>query len=264
MRRTRKIQIRKLVVFVANAITLIMLTLIPGLPLMGTAFSGQHTALLPSRFPVSFLRQSQFLSQTKLSNGKFLVASEQITDPNFSKTVVLLIHYDWNGAMGLVINRPTEVKISSMFPEIGRLKDRTDTVFIGGPVARNQMLMLLRSNSTVEEADHIFDNIYVSSSRAALEQIIGSADPEGRFRIYAGHAGWAPGQLDQEVSIGGWHVMPADAEMIFHKAPSEIWPELIRRSSLQWVKVRKPGRKVEQGFEPGFSCTIDLAHGLRY
>lgn len=236
---------RKDPVSVALAITLILLTLLPGMPLMGAAFSGQHAALLPPWDPVSFFSPGLFRSKAVLSKGKFLVANEDLTDPNFSKTVVLLIHYDFHGAMGLVINRPTDVKLSTLFPEIKGLRERPDTVYIGGPVARDQILMLMRSRDQLEGARPVFDDISVSASRTALRQMIDIADPEKRFRIYSGHAGWAPGQLDQELSRGGWHVLPADAEIVFDKAPSEIWPELIRRSSVQWVRAPQPSWNVE-------------------
>jgi putative transcriptional regulator len=69
-------------------------------------------------------------------------------------------------------------------------------------------------------------------------------NPEGeeRFRVYAGYAGWAPGQLDNEIANGGWYVLGADAETVFDKSASEIWPELIQRSSAQWVMLLKLGR----------------------
>jgi len=158
-------------------------------------------------------------------------------DPRFSETVILLIKYDWHGAMGLIINRPTEVKLSTILPEIKELGQRTDTVYIGGPVAEHQMFLLIKTGSRPGESHYVFDDIYVSSSQIVLKQMIDDADAGKRFRVYVGYAGWAPKQLLGEVLRGDWHVLQADAETIFNKEPSEIWPELIRRSSVQWVKV---------------------------
>jgi putative transcriptional regulator len=124
------------------------------------------------------------------------------------------------------------VKVSTILPEVEGLEPQTDTVYIGGPVAANHMLLLVRSGSEPEESRHIFEDVYVSSSQTALQQMIEKSDGGNRFRVYAGHAGWAPGQLEQEVSRGSWHVLEADAETVFDKTPSQIWPEMIQRSPM--------------------------------
>jgi len=173
----------------------------------------------------------------ELSKGKFLVASKKLRDPQFFETVVLLIDYGSQGAMGLVINRPTTVKLSKVLPEIEGLQKRSDTIYLGGPVAKNQLMLLIRTNSPPEESRLVFKDIYLSSSQTIIEKMIDNPDTPERFRVYAGYAGWAPGQLDQEVSRGGWHILEADEESVFDKTPAEIWPELIRRSSALWVRV---------------------------
>jgi putative transcriptional regulator len=216
-------------------------------PILGAASSGQHAALLPFRFPVTLPSPGSFRSEARLARGKFLVASRHLRDPNFSETVVLLIDYDWHGAMGLVINRPSELRLSTVLPEIKGLEQPTDTVYIGGPVARSQMLLLIQSRSQPKESSRVFKDIYVSSSRTVLQRMIDDADAGEKFRVYAGNAGWAPGQLYREVSRGGWHVLEADAETVFDKAPAEVWPELIRRASVQWVRLQAPARNVRKG-----------------
>jgi putative transcriptional regulator len=174
----------------------------------------------------------------------FLVASRQLKDPNFLKTVVLLLEYSRSGAMGLVINRPTEVKLSNVLPKMEGLQDLADTLYVGGPVAKKQMLLLVRSGSKPNDSRRVFDDIYVSSSRALLQKMINDGDQGKAFRLYAGHAGWAPGQLDREVKRGGWHVLQADVATVFEKVPSEIWPELIHRSSALWVRLMEPKENV--------------------
>lgn len=243
-------RIRKESVSIAVVIILILLPTLPGMSLIGAASSGQHAALLPFRFPVTLPSPGSFWSEARLARGKFLVASRHLRDPNFSETVVLLIDYDRYGAMGLVINRPSEVRLSTVLPEIEGLEQRTDTVYIGGPVARSQMLLLVRSGRQPEGSRYVFEDIYITSSRGVLERMIDDTDGGERFRVYAGHAGWAPGQLDREVSRGGWHVLQADAETVFDKAPSEIWPELIRQSSVLWARLPAPGRNPEREARP--------------
>ena len=181
-------------------------------------------------------------SMKALAKGKFLVASRRLRDPNFKETVVLLIDYGQDGAMGLVINRPSKIKLAAVFPDIKELKERKDTIFVGGPVAVNQMLLLVGTPQLPEESQEVTQDVYISSSWKVLERLVKNAAKDERFRIFAGYAGWAPNQLDFEKSRGDWHVLKADAETVFDKKPSEIWPELILRASVKWVRAHAPFR----------------------
>lgn len=163
--------------------------------------------------------------------GKFLVAKRHLWDPNFTRTVVLLVDHGPEGAMGLVVNRSSEVKIETVLPDLEGVGGRSDTVFLGGPVAREMMILLLRADSQPEGALHVFDDVYVSSSPLLLERLIGEGVPPHRLRAFTGHAGWAPGQLETEVGRGDWLIWPADADTVFDRAPEAVWPRLIRRES---------------------------------
>jgi putative transcriptional regulator len=88
----------------------------------------------------------------------------------------------------------------------------------------------------------VFGNVYISSSREELRRIIKKGDKDERFRIYAGYAGWAPKQLENECDRGDWHVLKADAETLFDKQSSEVWHELIQRLSKKWVRAKIPGQ----------------------
>ena len=181
-------------------------------------------------------------SKEELAKGKFLVASRKLRDPNFKETVVLLIDYGPDGAMGLVINRPSEIKLATVFPDIKALKERKDTIYVGGPVAVNRMLLLVGAPLVQEASQEVTQDVYISSSWKVLERLMKDAAKEERFRIFAGYAGWAPDQLDFETSRGDWHVLKADAETVFDKKPAEIWQELILRASVKWVRVQAPFR----------------------
>jgi putative transcriptional regulator len=183
-------------------------------------------------------------SREELAKGKFLVASRQLQDPNFRETVVLLIEYGQEGAMGLVINRPSAVKLATIFPDIKELKQRKDTVYVGGPVEVNKMLLLIRSPKMPEGADEVTAGVYISSSWKVLEGLVKKkATREDRFRLFAGYAGWAPTQLDFERTRGDWHVLKADAESVFSQKPAELWPALIRRVTVKWVLMEDLSRK---------------------
>ena len=233
-------RVRKNLIYIVLVATFILLAVMPGMPLIEEPLYGQQREPVTFRFSFAPILQSPSQPEVRLAKGKFLVASRQLRDPNFSETVVLLIEYNRSGAMGLVINRPTKVKLSTVLPDLEGLQDLQDTVYVGGPVAKNQMLLLIRSGSQPEDASHVFKDIYVSSSRAVLRTMINDEDPGKAFRLYAGHAGWSPGQLDREIARGGWHVLQADEASVFEKAPSEIWPELIHRSSALWVMLMEP------------------------
>ena len=174
------------------------------------------------------------------SKGKFLVATNSITDPRFRETVILLINYDRNGTMGLIINRPTEVKLSTLFPGVKELQERLDTAFVGGPVGMEQCFILIRSAVPPEESLHVFRDIYVSTSMSLLKRVAQGGKGGEKFRLYAGYAGWAAGQLERELSGGDWHVLQADPETVFSKDPEKIWQDLNRLSSGIRVKRESP------------------------
>jgi putative transcriptional regulator len=175
-------------------------------------------------------------AREELAKGKFLVASRQLQDPTFRETVVLLIDYGLDGAMGLVINRPSVVKLSTVFPDIKELKQRKDTIYVGGPVDVSKMLLLIRSPKIPEGATAVTPGVYISSSWKVLENLMKKkTTKDERFRLFAGYAGWAPNQLDFERTRGDWYVLKSDAESVFSQNPSELWPELIRRVTVKWV-----------------------------
>lgn len=174
-------------------------------------------------------------SSDRIARGVFLVASELLNDPNFSQTVVLLLEYDNSGAMGLVINRPTEVSLASLLPEEDNLEGREARIFIGGPVSRTRLFLLVRSASRPRHSEPVVDGVFASTSLETLHEIIAEESEVAAFQAYAGYAGWGPGQLDAELMRGDWLVSPADSETVFDKATETIWPELIQKSKGLWV-----------------------------
>lgn len=233
-------RVRKVARSIVLAVILILLSTLHSMVLAGTTVQDQSAAFHPSSAPVILDSANQSTPQIQLSKGRFLVASRQLLDSQFSKTVVLLLQYGRQGAMGLVINQPTEMKLSTLLPEIEGLQQRSDNIYHGGPVAKRQLMLLIRTASPPEGSQHVFKDIYISSSQTVIKRMIEDPTSEERFRVYAGYAGWAPGQLDMEVSRGGWHILRADPETVFDKSPPDIWPELIRRSSAQWVRLLWP------------------------
>lgn len=171
--------------------------------------------------------------QERLGAGKLLVASRNIKDPNFSKTVVLLIVDDWHGSIGVVINRPSRVSLAEALPKLKVPKELKDILFIGGPLSRLKLLLLIRSKESRDETEHVVEDIYVSGSPVVLERLV--ADNNILFRAYLGYAGWAPRQLEAEVGRGDWQILPADSNIVFKKASKTIWSDLIQKDGSDWV-----------------------------
>ncbi len=199
---------------------------------------GNNSALetLPLATADAAMRPEPPSRRQNLSRGQLLVASRQLPDPNFARSVVLLIDYGAKGAVGVIVNRPTEVKVSSALPDMEGMKDRDDLLFFGGPVAVNRLMMIVRAEKEPPEALHVFGDVYASGSMKALRHVLERRAREGDVRLCAGYTGWAPGQLDAEVSRGDWLVAPADAAAIFDENPSELWGSLLARIEGQWAR----------------------------
>lgn len=226
-----KLKILRKLMFIALVIVFTLFSISPGITQVEKPVSSQHAISSQCcSHDVSPLL-SRYNIDRKLTKGKFLVASGNIRDPLFAETVILLIDYSNRGAIGLIVNRPTEIKLSKVFPEVKGLKQKSYYVHIGGPVSINHMFLLMQSNSQPEGAVLVFDNIYVSSNKTLLMRAFDNLKAEERFRLYAGYAGWAPGQLDWEIARGDWHIMQADAEVIFDKTPLDIWQRLMFRNT---------------------------------
>jgi putative transcriptional regulator len=203
--------------------------------------------LLAQRGPRRHPAAAQRSRAGSLARGKLLVASDELRDPNFAETVVLLIEHSEEGAMGVVINRATRVKLSELLPKIEGLGQRGDTIYEGGPVERSEILMLLQSEQEPEDSRVVFRDVYLSASAALLKRL--AAEPareKAPFRVYSGYAGWAQGQLEAEVEAGAWHIFPATETAVFASRPEDLWREFIDRTTLR-LAGRGHGRRTAAG-----------------
>jgi len=181
-----------------------------------------------------------------LARGRFLIAARTLIDPNFGRTVVLLVDYDEKGAMGLIINRPTPVKLARMLPELKALKQRQETVYLGGPVGRESLLLLIRVSRPLDEMRPVCRGVQVSASTKLLERLSKDDKLAEEFRGYAGYAGWGPGQLDAEVARGDWLILPADAETIFDSDPAEVWDDLLKKTDVRFAELTRGAARSAQ------------------
>jgi putative transcriptional regulator len=157
--------------------------------------------------------------------GKLLIAGPSLLDPNFRRTVVLLGHHDEEGAVGVVLNRETEVEVARAVPPLAGLVEPGERLFIGGPV-QSQAAVVVADFEHPEHADVVaFDSIGFLPEETDAEAIGGLR----RARVFAGYAGWGAGQLDAELEEGSWIVEPALAADVFTDDPEALWSAVLRR-----------------------------------
>ena len=153
-----------------------------------------------------------------------IVARGELRDPNFADSVVLVLNNLGPAPVGLVVNRPTEIPVARLFPDLKRLTPLHDKVYFGGPVDLESVWFLFRAAKAPEHAIQAFAGIYLSSSRDLLQQLLGREKPMEGLRIFIGHSGWAPGQLEAEIARGAWTLERAEPDAIFKGRPEHPWP----------------------------------------
>ncbi len=171
--------------------------------------------------------------ESELAPGMFLVATRRLRAPSFARTVILLIHYDQEGAHGVIVNRPSPIRVNKVLPNQPRSKTPSPYIYLGGPVAQSQLRILVETQQPSADMQRVLDNVYLSGSPEVLKHLLNQTTDPKRFRAFAGYAGWAPGQLENEVERGGWHIMPAEVDAIFDAAPASVWPRLVSRRELK-------------------------------
>lgn len=170
--------------------------------------------------------------------GQLLVASRHLRDPNFLRTVVLIVRHDEEGALGVVLNRPGDKRISDIWHRTGNDPcDNPQPVFVGGPVPGP--LMAVHTVEELSEAE-ITPGVFFATDRDALDQLVRQDTP---LRLFAGHAGWGEGQLEAEMEVGGWLTSPAKSPDVWSD-PEEIWKTVTGRIGLQIVAQGIPAEQV--------------------
>ena len=168
----------------------------------------------------------------RLKPGVFLYAAPGVVGGAFTESVVLLIRHEDGGSMGLIVNRPTKVRVGDAVKELGEYRELTASLYFGGPVQADRILALVRSAKPVGEATQALPGVHFSAELGVMKKAARGPEADQRLRVYAGHAGWSPGQLEDEMRAGAWVVAPADAASVFSSDPASLWPrvhDLMRR-----------------------------------
>lgn len=155
------------------------------------------------------------------------MAAPPLVDPSFDGTVVLMLEHGDDGALGIVLNRPSETTIDDVFPEWRGVVTLPEVVFAGGPVATDAVIALARRrNADLEGFVQVLDDIGTIDLADDPRDFGASLES---LRVFAGYAGWSPGQLEDEIEQGAWFVVNLEPTDPFAEAPHRLWREVLRR-----------------------------------
>jgi putative transcriptional regulator len=176
-----------------------------------------------------------------LATGKLLVMEREARDPNFAETVILLIHYGSDGVVGIALNRPAKVPVSRL-DEFKGTSDRSDPLYVGGPVEPDTITALVRTLKAPPGGLRVADDLYVVQTRPGLEAALKESKGPEDLRIYLGYCGWSLPQLQNEVKLGSWFIFNRGESFAFDSTPSTLWKRLIDRTGLKVAFSQSSGR----------------------
>jgi putative transcriptional regulator len=167
--------------------------------------------------------------QQAAAPGLFLVSSRTLTDPHFSRTVIYLVAHNDEGSLGLVLNRPSEIRLADAVSGVETEAGDDHAIYYGGPVRHSMITMLIRSEKENQLVRQVDGDVFFSHDRRVLDRLLDEQKPADSLRFYMGHAGWVAGQLQQEIERGDWFVVSADPVTIFSSRPASLWARLIEK-----------------------------------
>ncbi|PWT90404.1 MAG: hypothetical protein C5B54_07225 [Acidobacteria bacterium] len=187
---------------------------------------------------IAFADNKEYSGAASVAVGNFLVATPKLMDPRFSKSVVLIVQYDDDGTMGLIVNFPTKVTLDKAFKDMSELSGTSETLYLGGPVGTENMFVLLQTDHAPDKAVSIFKNVYLCPDPTAVANWASGKSHGTKLRVFAGYAGWDKSQLESEIMEGNWTVVQADPNSIFDTNPSNLWRRLSEQSALIQAALR--------------------------
>jgi putative transcriptional regulator len=168
--------------------------------------------------------------------GQLLIAGPSLLDSNFWRTVVLIVEHTNEGALGLVLNRPSETTVGEAVPQIEELVDLDERLFIGGPVQPSAVIVLAEFEDPDDAALIAFDDIGVLGTGSPPLEL---ASGVRVARAFVGHSGWGPLQLDGELERGDWILEPARRTDAFSSDARTLWPEVLTRKGGSYALVAR-------------------------
>jgi putative transcriptional regulator len=164
-------------------------------------------------------------AEAKQLTAILIVARSDLRDPNFGDSIVLVMNNLGPAPIGIIVNRPTPIPVARLFPDLKALAQLPDKLYFGGPVEPETVWFVFRAARPPQHAVRAFEGVYVSADRQLLLKLLGRDKPMEGLRIFFGHAGWGPGQLESEIARGDWTLQHADPAAIFSGKSEHPWPE---------------------------------------
>ena len=164
--------------------------------------------------------------------GSFLIAANHLRDSNFYRSVVLMLDHNDQGAMGLVINRPSAMTIGKALSQHGSIAGADAPVFVGGPVEPTSLFILHNCMALGKNDQEVAPGIFLAGSENSFEEVVRNGrKPEAgvKFRLICGYSGWGEGQLESELARGDWAIQSADGALILEEDPYGLWEVCTRR-----------------------------------
>ncbi len=158
--------------------------------------------------------------------GQLLIASPHLMDPNFRQTVVFLIEHHQEGALGVVLNRPSTMPLDEMWQQLGNaslsLGNQERVVYFGGPVEGH--VLCLHTHQEASETEFV-PGVHLATDPERIRLALSAMSQH--CRVFWGYAGWGEGQLEAELRFGGWLLLPASADLVFHNDLESFWKEAV-------------------------------------
>lgn len=167
--------------------------------------------------------------------GNLLVASPVLLDPNFERTVVLITEHTDEGAMGIVLNRPSDTSAAEVIPELAEIAGE-EPVYVGGPVQPDAIVLLAEFSDPDKAAWIVVADVGLAGAEAELGDLAAAVR---RGRLYAGYSGWGPAQLDAELELDSWIVEPPLPAELFPDRPDDLWSDVLERKGGQYKLIAR-------------------------
>ena len=168
--------------------------------------------------------------------SRLLIASPALVDPNFARTVVLITEHGPEGAMGVVLNRPSETEVADVAPELADVVVEGEPVFIGGPVQPQALVVLAEFSDSRAAAWIIAEDVGFVAADTDYGEL---SEVVRRGRVYAGYSGWDAGQLEAELAEEAWIVEPPLPAELFPDDPLALWQDVLARKGGQFALIAK-------------------------
>jgi putative transcriptional regulator len=175
-----------------------------------------------------------------LARGKILVTPRDAKDPLFAQMVILIVQYGTTGAVGLVLNRPTDIPISRALRQVPGSARHSDAVYVGGPVELDTVMAVARSTGKPEGAQEIFGGVFLVAAKTALEKALAQPANPAAIRVYLGYCGWGPHQLENEMRLKAWYIFDPSESLAFDKEPKTLWTRLVEKTEAEIVRRSAP------------------------